>query len=284
MAMVACTSDPDQADSPSATSALAPPHAAQVQPGAAYVAMGSSFASGPGLIPVADEGCFRSLANYAHQVAAELELALTDVSCAGATSANLLSEPQEAPDRVRPPQLHVVTPDTEVISVTIGGNDVQYLSSLERFVCIDAGDCPESSVDRTAIQQELTAVGDRVTAVLAAIHARAPEARVLLATYPRIVPSTGAGCPALPLTADHATFMRAVGDQLDAAFRDAAQRSGAELVDIYSASSASGACESEQPWVGGVPSYTEPTVPTPFHPTAAGMRATAELIVRTLEP
>src|SRR5687767_2682895 len=57
----------------------------------AMVALGDSFASGP-LVPVQYEqpwGCLRSSNNYAHQVARELDLALTDVTCSGASTKHL---------------------------------------------------------------------------------------------------------------------------------------------------------------------------------------------------
>src|SRR3954447_9577878 len=55
-----------------------------------YVAMGSSFAAGP-MIPdeVPDQSCGRSTHNYAHLVAADFGLNLTDVSCIGATTDNV---------------------------------------------------------------------------------------------------------------------------------------------------------------------------------------------------
>src|SRR5687767_12332340 len=55
------------------------------------VALGDSFASGP-LVPVQYEqpfGCLRSSNNYAHQVARELDLALVDVTCSGASTKHM---------------------------------------------------------------------------------------------------------------------------------------------------------------------------------------------------
>ena len=51
-----------------------------------YVAMGDSYTSAPGVGETVDAGCFRSSSNYPSLVAADLGLALTDVSCGGATS------------------------------------------------------------------------------------------------------------------------------------------------------------------------------------------------------
>src|SRR5438445_3085706 len=67
--------------------------AASAEP-ARYVAMRSSFAAGPGITRPADDPpdrCGRSADNYAHQLARKRGLALTDVSCGGATTASILA-------------------------------------------------------------------------------------------------------------------------------------------------------------------------------------------------
>jgi hypothetical protein len=69
------------------------PAAEQLSPQARYVAMGSSFAAGPGVTAPADtpaNRCARSADNYAHQLARKLNLQLVDVSCSGAKTDNLL--------------------------------------------------------------------------------------------------------------------------------------------------------------------------------------------------
>lgn len=246
------------------------PRSSVAPPGSSYVALGSSFAAGPGLEPVADADCFRSEDNYANHVAAALELNLTDVSCTGATTDNT------------PVQIESVTEDTTLVTITLGGNDIGYATSLDEYACLDIGLCETISVDQAAIDDGLATIADELVTTLDLIKDRAPEALVLLVTYPRIVPPAGETCADMPLTAEHADFARTVGEGLDTAFRDAAARSGAQLVDVYSASSERGVCEPDDPWVGGLPPGTAPSGTFPFHPTAAGMQAVAELIVRAL--
>jgi hypothetical protein len=48
-----------------------------------YVALGSSFAAGPGIAPVVQKAALRSGRNYPHQVAERLSLRLVDVTCTG---------------------------------------------------------------------------------------------------------------------------------------------------------------------------------------------------------
>src|SRR5947209_18573953 len=110
--------------------------AAVAQAPARYVAMGSSFAAGPGIGKPADEtpdGCRRSADNYAHQLARRRGLALTDVSCGGATTASILG-----PWNGHPAQIEAVTPETRLVTVTIGGNDVGLIAGLGAGACREA--------------------------------------------------------------------------------------------------------------------------------------------------
>ena len=97
--------------------------------GSRYVAMGSSFAAGPGISPRAAASprrAGRSSGNYAHLVARPLGLDLHDVTYSGATTGDIL-RPSAAG---QPAQLDAVTPDTRLVTITAGGNDVGFLPRL----------------------------------------------------------------------------------------------------------------------------------------------------------
>ena len=68
-----------------------------------YVAIGSSFAAGPGITPVQSStgaaACARSGNNYASVVGRDLGANLTDVTCSGATTANVLTTSQNGSPR-----------------------------------------------------------------------------------------------------------------------------------------------------------------------------------------
>jgi lysophospholipase L1-like esterase len=254
-----------------ACSVAVEPGASRLGPGSGYVALGSSFAAGPGLEPVADESCFRSAQNYPAQVADALDLALTDVSCTGASIADM------------PVQVESVSGDTRLVTVTLGGNDVGYAAALDQYGCTDIGLCRTAAVDPAAIEEQLTTVAGQLADALATVRERAPEARIALVGYPRIVPSGGEACPDMPLTTEHAAFAADVGERLDAALRDAASTAGAHFVDVYAASSERGVCEPDEPWVGGLPPGTAPSGTFAFHPTPEGARAMAELVVAAVQ-
>jgi lysophospholipase L1-like esterase len=93
------------------------------------VAMGSSFAAGPGLpsrVPGSPRRAGRSTGNYAHLLAGPLGLDLHDVTFSGATTGDLL-RPSAAG---QPAQLDAVTADTALVTITAGGNDVGYVPRL----------------------------------------------------------------------------------------------------------------------------------------------------------
>ena len=88
-----------------------------------YVALGDSYASGPG-IPVqrADPvGCQRSTHNYPARLAAALGIGdYIDVSCGGARTDNMLvSQPVRLGPH--PPQFDALTPDTDLAGGLLGG-------------------------------------------------------------------------------------------------------------------------------------------------------------------
>ena len=87
-----------------------------------YVALGSSMAAGPGIKPRAAGSPFaagRSARNYPHLVAEQLGYDLVDVTCSGATTANVLRDRQHGV----PPQVEALDGAEDLVTVTIGGND-----------------------------------------------------------------------------------------------------------------------------------------------------------------
>ncbi len=98
-----------------------------------YVALGDSFAAGDG-VPVQGTGpamCARSSADYPHVLAAALGLALDDVTCSGATTADVLG-PQRSSDTSVPAQTDALGPDDALVTLTIGGNDLGFSGIVAR--------------------------------------------------------------------------------------------------------------------------------------------------------
>jgi lysophospholipase L1-like esterase len=241
-----------------------------------YVALGSSMAAGPGIRPQAPGAPFRSgrsSRNYAHLVAEQLNLDLVDVTFSGATTAHVLAERQR---RARP-QIEALDGSEELVTITIGGNDVGYVpllmaATLPRPVRL----LPAIGAlfDRDAREQALGGISDSLRAVGTAVRRRAPRARVVFVDYLTLLPPDGV--PAPPLSAADADLGRHVGACLEEATAAAAQATGCQLVCAGQASREHHGWSSE-PWAVGA-GWPLPWRPAPFHPNAAGMRAVADLI------
>jgi hypothetical protein len=106
---------------------LAPTGVAAANPATAsgqlnYVNMGDSYSAGSGILPPAlgsDLRCARSSRSWAHDIARTHDYRLTDVSCGGATTADYTGSQYPG---VRP-QLDALSPATQLVTMTIGGND-----------------------------------------------------------------------------------------------------------------------------------------------------------------
>jgi hypothetical protein len=104
----------------------------RVSPSAAqYVGLGDSYASGLGSFSYLEgttgkNGCYRAKEGYIEDIATELGLSLDFAACAGAKIGDLW-EGKNA-------QLKEIGPETELVTLSIGGNDVGFASVLESCV------------------------------------------------------------------------------------------------------------------------------------------------------
>lgn len=243
-----------------------------------YVALGSSMAAGPGILPGAPgapAAAGRSARNYPHLVARELGLDLVDVTFSGATTAHVLTASQLG----EPPQLEALDGTESLVTITVGGNDVGYVPMLM------AAGLPgwlrslpplRALADRDARDAALAEVGEGLRAVGTAVRQRCPRATVLFVDYLTLLPP--AGEPAPPLAEDLADLGRHVAAALAAETAAAAAATGCGLVSAAAASVEHHAW-SALPWTAGAGCLLAMWTPMPFHPNAAGMATVAELVV-----
>jgi lysophospholipase L1-like esterase len=242
-----------------------------------YVALGSSMAAGPGIRPRAPGAPFgsgRSARNYAYLVAEQLSLDLVDVTFSGATTAHVLAERQ----RGARPQIDVLDGSEQLVTITIGGNDVGYVPLLRAAVLpspVRLLPAIAALFDREARGLALGQVDNSLRAVGAAVRRRAPRARVVFVDYLTLLPP--AGMSAAPLSAADADLGRYIGARLAELTAAAAQATDCELVQAGQASRDHHGWSTD-PWATGA-GWPLPWRPAPFHPNAAGMRAVADLIV-----
>jgi lysophospholipase L1-like esterase len=254
-----------------------------------YVALGDSYSAGP-LIPTTDlaGGCARSDHNYPSLLAARLHVArLVDVTCSGASTANLTHVQRPFQGARVPPQLDAVTPRTDLVTLGIGGNDLDLFGTLVATCTrLRDGDPTGSPCGRELarngpdLDAQAATITARVADALRAVHRRAPDATVVLVGYLRLVPDRGT-CPRLPLAVGDYPVGRRISRILNRALLRAASRAHATFVDMYAASRGHDIC-SATPWVNG--SVTDRTRALAYHPLEAGMRADAREVLAALGP
>ncbi|MGI4944149.1 MAG: SGNH/GDSL hydrolase family protein [Janthinobacterium lividum] len=247
-----------------------------------YVALGSSYAAGLGLgsrasgSPIVSQ---RSINGYPQQLARLLKVpSFTDMTSSGSTVRHVLHGGQ----MMLGPQINALGPDTRLVTLTAGGNDIGYVGDLIAMAYRNKGGVIGAAVG--AFWKGAKPVGDRdfpaldanLRATLDEIGKRSPRAQIFVVTYPAILPSTGT-CPTVGVTEGEATLMRSVGDLLAQMTRDAAASMGATVVDMAVLSLGHDAC-SKEPWVNGF----KPITGADFHPTFAGAQATAHALAKAI--
>jgi lysophospholipase L1-like esterase len=269
---------------------LALPGTAQAAaPTGRYVALGDSYTSGP-LIPTqVDLNCVRSNRNYPSLTAASIgSSSFTDVSCGGATTDDILNPGTGQLGVTVPAQISAVTGVTALVTIGIGGNDIGF-SDIITTCAEDSFDNPFGSPCRdryTAggtdqLRARIAATAPKVAAVLRAVRAAAPSARVVVVGYPVILPDSGFGCwPTVPIAFGDVPYLRGVEKALNATLAATAAANGASYVDTYTPSIGHDACRGASTrWVEGL---IPATSAAPFHPNAAGERGMATAVVTHL--
>lgn len=245
---------------------------------ARYVALGDSYTSAPGITgPTTDRRCLRAARNYPHLLAQSLRVGtLVDVSCGGADTTDVRG--RQYPET--PPQLDAVTAGTDLVTIGLGGNDFDLFGSLLAG-CLrqDAATVAGSPcTDRLSASssRRLPQIRERLRAVVRAVRAKAPRARIVLVGYPQLLPASGT-CAAAPFPAGDYAFARALNRGFTRAVAAAARAERVTYVDVWRASAGHDICSAD-PWVNGL---TGPGA-APFHPFAVEQEAVARLVTTAL--
>ena len=238
-----------------------------------------------------DKAASRSGRNYPHLVAEALQLELHDVTYSGATTANILSEHQDD----APPQIDAVGPDTSLVTITAGGNDLEYFGTFRRGSLMNTlarpagllhrrlGNRIRARVSYLKEPAEYEAVTDSLVEIVTQLRERAPRSRILLVDYLTLVGPATRPRLDVPLNEEQLPSVAMMAAGLAQAFATAAAKSGAELVAASSASEDHG-IGSAEPWTTGF-TLRPPALGgfIPYHPNEAGMAAVADLVIRHLQ-
>jgi lysophospholipase L1-like esterase len=252
------------------------------------VSLGSSFAAGPFIPPVVDADAGRSGRNYPHLTAERLGADLVDLTVSGATTATILDQPQTTVSgKVYEPQIQGVPRNADVVTVTAGGNDLDYTGSM-LFAAFRRLD-PAHPVNRylaprfpDGLQEPSAAMVERAESglvrIVQGVSARTDGARIVLVDYLTVIGAGASGATSFD-DRERDLFLR-MRTSLEGAYERAAERSGADLLRVSGLSRDHG-LDSPEPWVTGL--LTRPALSAgSFHPNALGMERVADEVVRLL--
>jgi len=170
-------------------------------PSPTYIAMGDSFSSGEGNDPFesgTDESgvneCHRSPDAYPEWLSQTPSLDMGNylsVACSGATTNDVLGVTEaDNPTGIwnEPAQVDALSDETQVVTITIGGNDIGF--SDFATACV-VGDCDSSTNIYTNTMASIDGdLPSKIDGVLEAISERTDHADVYVIGYPYITPDT----------------------------------------------------------------------------------------------
>lgn len=252
---------------------------------ARYVSMGSSFAAGANIGPLqagSPERCGRTTNNYASLLATRMDLALTDVSCGGAKTDHILGAWDELP-----PQIEALTPDTRLVTITIGGNDVNYVGWLfvsgckmgipfRRGASEQAGPCPSGPPPGDDL---FTKLDTNLRNIAAEVRRRAPNATLVFVQYVTLV--SDSACPLEAIASEDARIAKGIAKRFSAITEAAARDTGAMVLNTDDLSVNHTPCSAE-PWANGLHADYDMKNGAPWHPNAAGHSAIAEALFKMM--
>jgi len=284
-----------------------------------YVAMGDSYSSGEGNPPFVLNGqdtstptdkCHRSPESYPALLAADpasLIGSFVDVACSGAVTQDFV-EFSHSKYPTEKAQISALKATTNVVTFTIGGNDVGFVSVLYQCVNVPVVNpvgygCSKNKNLIRELKSRIAALEGTGTVMtpdgtiiipiqrlLKRIHHKAPLASIFVAGYPHLFGSSTMYfqasndapskyvCPVgLFGTVDYADaqWLNSQADALDAAIAAAVAKAQAAGVPVTYVSavpgdfSTHGLCDSSSPWIHGLV-LGFPVDPGSFHPTPTG--------------
>jgi len=265
--------------------AAAPPPA-----GAHYVALGDSFAAGSVDFPQSTLlACARSAVNYPSLVAQSLHVAtFKDATCAEAEVGDLNTPQAGVVLGAAPPQFDVLTPDTTLVTLTMGGNDIGLAGVAQG--CLNTLPWPNgiscaaklTTGGHDVMIDRLAALAPGYSDALDEIHTRAPKATVLIVGYPTV--SRPGGCPQQPAWPSDVDYLRGVLHRLNALLRTEAAKHHDTYVDTTASTIGHDMCATpDQQWINGlIPSFTTPSF-LPLHPNTYGQQNLARQVLAALD-
>jgi len=254
------------------------------------VALGDSYTAGallPSDLRARPLGCLRSPKAYPVRVAAALGASLTDAACASAGVGDMTAA-QKTDIGTNPAQLNTLAPDDSLVVLTLGGDDLGFMNTLDKCMELSFTDpwgSPCQSHYTSGGTDQLAALvkaeAPKMAAVLSEIAARAPYARVVVVGYPDMFPLSGGCWPAVPITDGDIGYLRGIELRLNAMLAADAKVAGVTFVDTYTPTIGHDFCQPER--ARDVEGLLPGSLVLPFHPNARGQAAIAAAVLAALQ-
>jgi lysophospholipase L1-like esterase len=258
--------------------------AAHAQTPLNYVALGDSYSAGP--LDGATTGnllCLQSSASYPYDTASYLGASLTDVSCSGATSANVTSTSQYPGVS---PQVDSLSSSTQLVTMTDGGNDNDlFVGALLDCGIIDIFDVfnigsPCKSAYGNTFTNEVASDASTIKQTLATVKADAPNAQVYILGYPDILPSSGGCYPTVPLSNGDTSYLNNLELDLNSTIQTEAAAAGVHYVSTYTQFEGHGSCATgSNQWINAIIATNGGIS---VHPNATGEQEMADILESAL--
>jgi len=219
-----------------------------------YVALGDSYSSGVGAgsYDSASGSCKRSTKAYPKLwAAAHSPSSFAFTACSGARTGDVLAG-----------QLGPLSSATDLVSITIGGNDAGFSDVMTTCVLQSESSCI-NRINQAKAYVDTTLPG-KLDSVYSAISSKAPAARVVVLGYPRFY-KLGGSCIA-GLSENERTAINGAADYLNAATAKRAADHGYSFGDVTPAFSGHEIC-SGSAWLH---SLNWLNIGESYHPTASG--------------
>ena len=268
--------------------AVCAPSVHAVEAGDKYVALGDSYAAVGSLTTpqLKNPACGASTDNYAHKLAQARGLQLDDATCGWAFSFNY-DHPQNhaLPFTALTGQREHLTPDTKLVTITLGGNDAgvgyAFPACFARALTGLGPDCRSTTqatiqklihdpgVDgRTLLQREVDIIKD--------VKHRAPDAKIIVTGYMNASKPENWCLKDGFLTKDEREFIAEAIDKVNEVVKEAADQTG--VTYVAPPNEDKGWCDGG---IGTQPSSSmwglvDNTLPA--HPTAVGQQKMADAI------
>lgn len=227
------------------------PTVAVAGPSTDYVALGDSYSSGTGTNDYdLSTSCERSSLSYPALWAAQQGTAsFTFAACSGATTSS-----------VRGTQLGGLSAATDLVTITVGGNDADFVGTvIDCRLGTDATCFSKLDSDTAFIQNSLPALLD---GTYSDIRARAPNARLVVLGYPHLYQT---GTCLFEISSTRRNRINAVADILDGVIAQRVAAAGGTFLDARTAFSGHEVC-SRSPWLNG----TTFPIGDSYHPNRSG--------------